>query len=153
MRTILFMLLSLLLVFYYFVRLRMFSCIVIILSFILEIIVEIRTLMFTLPIFVFQLVLIRRIKLSYFPTSKRVYNWSCFTNEEYADMHFAFGFYDDNSRRSEKKCHMSNSHRQVTNSVVFIALHQTFKDNYSFRKVCERIHDCLPLLRHMYSTE
>lgn len=60
-----------------------------------------------------------------------------FTNEEYADMHFVYGFCDGNSRRAEAEYRRRYPLRHSPNRAVFAAIHQKLRETGSFGKVCE----------------
>lgn len=64
-----------------------------------------------------------------------------FTNEEYADMHFVYGFCDGNSRRAEEEYRLRYPHRRAPNRAVFAAVHQRLRESGSFGREYERGHD------------
>ena len=64
-----------------------------------------------------------------------------FTNEEYADMHFVYGFCDGNSRRAEAEYCLRYPLRLSPSRAVFAAIHQKLRETGSFGKVCEVGHD------------
>ena len=66
---------------------------------------------------------------------------SRFTNEEYADMHFVYGFCDGNSLRAKAGYHLHYPLRCLPNRAVFAAIQQKLRETGLFDKVCKMSQD------------
>lgn len=75
---------------------------------------------------------------------------SCFANERYVDLHFQYGFCDNNSRGTEKEYYVRYLHLPVPNSDIIFTLQKRLRDTGSFRKMGERVHYCLSATIEMH---
>lgn len=74
----------------------------------------------------------------------------CFANEGYADMHFEYGFCDNNSRGTEAEYYVRYPHPPAPNSDIPFALLKRLRDTSSFHKMGERVHYCLSATVEMH---
>lgn len=61
-----------------------------------------------------------------------------FKNEEYANIHFVYGFCKKNSCRAEEKYCLLYPHVRALNHVIFALFHQRLMKTSSFDKLYER---------------
>ena len=61
---------------------------------------------------------------------------ACFTNDEYMDMHFVYGFCDGNSCRAKDEYHLRYPLLHLPNHAVFAGIHQKLRDTGLFGKAC-----------------